>query len=100
MVRTFIFGEDYLLAPPERDIHVALLDINMPDTNGIYSRCAAKSDQPWIQYMIHTVIEDPTSIFQALFASLVLFIEEYTEREVGTFDPGGQPRWFADAIPP
>ncbi|MEO8067222.1 MAG: response regulator transcription factor [Flavobacteriales bacterium] len=68
VVRTFANGEDFLLAYPQLDVDVVLMDIGMPGRNGIECVAVAKPLKSGTVFLISTVFENPVYIFQALCA--------------------------------
>ncbi len=67
-VRTFPNADDLLEAFPGLEVDVVLMDINMPGTSGIEGIRMLKSKRPTVQYLVVTVFENPSYIFQALCA--------------------------------
>ena len=68
VVRTFPNADDFLEAFPKLELDVVIMDINMPGTNGIEGIRATKPMRPATQFLVVTVFENPTYIFQALCA--------------------------------
>ena len=59
VVRTFSSGDDFLDTMDSLDLHVVLMDINMPGRNGIETVRAAKQRKPGVQYLMLTIFENP-----------------------------------------
>lgn len=78
VVRTFSSGDDFLDTMDSLDLHVVLMDINMPGRNGIETVRAAKQRKPGVQYLMLTIFENPTYIFEALCAGATGYLLKST----------------------
>ncbi len=67
-IKSFSNGTEFLKSFTAQEADVVVMDINMPGTNGIDCVANAKPLNPQVQYIISTVFENPTYIFQALCA--------------------------------
>lgn len=65
-VGSFANGEEALEDIPRLDVHVVLMDINLPEMDGIACVRALKARCPSLQIIMLTVYEDAERIFQAL----------------------------------
>lgn len=65
-VGSFANGEEALEGIPRLDVHVVLMDINLPKMDGIACVRALKARFPSLQIIMLTVYEDAERIFQAL----------------------------------
>jgi DNA-binding NarL/FixJ family response regulator len=74
MVASFPNGDDFLAALNGLDADVVIMDINMPGTSGIDCIRAAKPQKPGMQFLVHTVCENPAYIFQALCAGATGYV--------------------------
>ncbi|MBL8009797.1 MAG: response regulator transcription factor [Flavobacteriales bacterium] len=61
-------GDAFLRDHTGEGVDVVVMDINMPGSNGIDCVARAKPVDPRVQYIISTVFENPSYIFQALCA--------------------------------
>ncbi|MEZ4806289.1 MAG: response regulator transcription factor [Flavobacteriales bacterium] len=68
VARTYRTAEHFLGELPELNVHVVLMDINMPDMDGIACVLQAKPKRPDVQFLMLTVLENPNYVFQALCA--------------------------------
>ena len=66
VVRTFANGNSFLKSWSAIECDVVVMDINMPDINGIECVGKAKPIKPHVQFLISTVFENQQYIFQAL----------------------------------
>lgn len=64
----FAIGEEALARLPKLRPAVVLVDINLPRMSGIELVGALKAEHPALQFLMLTVYEDSTKIFQALTA--------------------------------
>ncbi len=74
LVKHFSNGEDFLAGFPGLDVDVVLMDITMPGRSGIECITAAKPVKPHVQFMVLTVFESPTYVFQALCAGATGYV--------------------------
>jgi len=81
VVRTFSSGDDFLDTMDSLDLHVVLMDINMPGRNGIETVRAAKQRKPGVQYLMLTIFENPAYIFDALCAGATGYLLKSTPSE-------------------
>ena len=96
VVRTFSSGDDFLDTMDSLDLHVVLMDINMPGRNGIETVRAAKQRKPGVQYLMLTIFENPAYIFEALCAGATGYLLKGTSAEelvaaVREIHTGGSP---------
>lgn len=82
VVRTFPNADDFLEAFPKLDLDVVIMDINMPGTNGIEGIRATKPRRPTTQFLVVTVFENPTYIFQALCAGATGYLVKDADSDV------------------
>ena len=68
MVGRFVDGESALEGLATAGADVVLVDINLPGISGIDFIRQAKAAMPQVQFLVLTVYDDPTRIFQALAA--------------------------------
>ncbi len=68
VIATFPTGDRFLAELEHLDADVVVMDINMPGTSGIDCVSQAKPRKPAMQFLMSTVFENPTYIFQALCA--------------------------------
>lgn len=68
VVRHFANGDDFLVAFPELEVDVVLMDLNLPGRGGVECIAEAKTRRPEVQFMVLTVFENPAYVFQALCA--------------------------------
>jgi DNA-binding NarL/FixJ family response regulator len=61
-------AEEAVIALPRLQPDIALMDINLPDMNGIKCIRAIKNDCPATQFMMFTIYENDEKIFEALQA--------------------------------
>ena len=81
VVRVFESGDSYLDKLPELELHVVLMDINMEGRNGIDTVREAKRLKPEVQYLMLTIFENPTYIFEALCAGATGYLLKSTPAE-------------------
>ncbi|MCB9182450.1 MAG: response regulator transcription factor [Flavobacteriales bacterium] len=67
-VKAFSSGDRFLHDFTGEEADVVIMDINMPGSNGIECVARAKPMAPRVQFIISTVFENPSYIFQALCA--------------------------------
>lgn len=67
-IKTYPNGDAFLNDFIGEGVDVVVMDINMPGTNGIECVARAKPMSPHTQFIMSTVFENPTYIFQALCA--------------------------------
>lgn len=96
VVRTWRSGDEFLSDLAELDAHVVLMDINMPGKNGIECVRAAKVTKPEVQYLMLTIFENPSYIFEALCAGATGYLLKSTAAEelldaVRDIHKGGSP---------
>jgi DNA-binding NarL/FixJ family response regulator len=82
LVRTFPNADDFQEAFPAMEFDVVVMDINMPGTNGIEAIRATKPLRPTTQFLVVTVFENPTYIFQALCAGATGYLVKDAESDV------------------
>ncbi|MEI7627091.1 MAG: response regulator transcription factor [Bacteroidota bacterium] len=68
VLASFDNSEDFIVAMDDLEIEVAIIDINLPNMNGIECIFLLKKKFPSIHFLIFTVIEDDEKIFDALCA--------------------------------
>ncbi len=68
VVASYRNGDAFLQALPALDADVVIMDISMPGTSGVDCVGQAKPLKPAMQFLMSTVFENPTYIFQALCA--------------------------------
>jgi len=78
VVKVFSSGDNFLKDFESLTADVVLMDINMPGTNGIECVALAKPKKPSVQFLISTVFENPTYIFQALCAGATGYLVKNT----------------------
>ena len=81
VLRTFESGDDFLAKLEELEVHVVLMDINMEGRNGIDTVREAKRMKPEVQYLMLTIFENPTYIFEALCAGATGYLLKSTPAE-------------------
>lgn len=81
VVRVFESGDAYLDKLPELELNVVLMDINMEGRNGIDTVREAKRLKPEVQYLMLTIFENPTYIFEALCAGATGYLLKSTPAE-------------------
>jgi DNA-binding NarL/FixJ family response regulator len=96
VMRVFESGDDFLAKLVELDVHVVLMDINMEGRNGIDTVREAKRMKPEVQYLMLTIFENPTYIFEALCAGATGYLLKSTPAEelleaVRDIHKGGSP---------
>ena len=96
VVRVFESGDDYLNKLDDLEVHVVLMDINMEGRNGIDTVREAKRMKPEVQYLMLTIFENPTYIFEALCAGATGYLLKSTPAEelleaVRDIHKGGSP---------
>lgn len=82
VVRTFPNADDFLEAFPTLELDVVIMDINMPGTNGIEGIRTTKPKRPATQFLVVTVFENPTYIFQALCAGATGYLVKDADSDV------------------
>lgn len=95
-LRHFANGEDFLVAFPDLDVDVVLMDINMPWRSGIDCIAEAKPVKPGVQFMVLTVFESPAYVFHALCAGATGYVVKSNApgelvRAVRDIHAGGSP---------
>jgi DNA-binding NarL/FixJ family response regulator len=80
-VGEFPDAESAIARLPDAQPDVVLVDINLPRQSGIECVRALKSLLPDTQFVILTVYEDSTNIFDALAAGAVGYLLKHTQRE-------------------
>lgn len=78
VVRVFGSGDDFLAKLDDLDVQVVLMDINMEGRNGIDTVREAKRMKPEVQYLMLTIFENPTYIFEALCAGATGYLLKST----------------------
>lgn len=96
VTRVFRSGDEYLEKLDELDVHVVLMDINMEGRNGIETVREAKLRKPEVQYLMLTIFENPSYIFEALCAGATGYLLKNTPEEelmqaVRDIHQGGSP---------
>lgn len=81
---------------PQDKPQVVLVDINLPDHNGIHCVCQLKALMPKTQFLMLTVYEDANHIFDALAAGASGYLLKRTPREellaaIKQVNEGGSP---------
>jgi DNA-binding NarL/FixJ family response regulator len=66
VTRTFPNAETFITAFPQLNMDVVLMDIGLPNKNGIQAVAELKSKRPKVQYIMCTIYEDEEKIFNAL----------------------------------
>jgi DNA-binding NarL/FixJ family response regulator len=74
VVRSFSNGENFLRDFLSIDVDVVIMDINMPGKNGIECVAEAKPLKPKVQFLMSSVFENPTYIFNALCSGATGYI--------------------------
>ena len=74
VVGGYASAEDFLAAFPKIEVDVVVMDINLPGKNGIDCIGEAKLMKPSCQFMVLTVFESPTYVFQALCAGATGYV--------------------------
>jgi DNA-binding NarL/FixJ family response regulator len=72
-------AEEAMLVLPRLQPDIAIMDINLPDMNGIRCISAIKDDCPATQFMMFTIYENDDKIFQALQAGASGYLLKNTE---------------------
>lgn len=67
-------SEEAVKELPERSVDIVLMDINMPEINGIECVTQLKPQMPDTDFVMLTVYEDPDHIFQAMAAGAVGYL--------------------------
>lgn len=104
-------AEEFRARPEGLDgIDVVIMDIDLPGMSGIECITEAKPKRPEVQYLICTVFEDNTSLFNALCAGATGYLlksasAEEIVRSIHGIQRGGSPmslsiaRMVVDSIP-
>jgi DNA-binding NarL/FixJ family response regulator len=79
-----------------QDLNVAVMDINLPGMSGIQCIEELKPRNPKVQYLVCTVFEDSTNLFNALCSGATGYIlksasEDEFVRAIKDIDAGGSP---------
>jgi DNA-binding NarL/FixJ family response regulator len=87
---------DAMARLPKDKPQVVLMDINLPDRSGIYCVCQLKALMPATQFLMLTVYEDASHIFDALAAGATGYLLKRTPREelltaIKQVNEGGSP---------
>lgn len=82
VVRTFPNADDFLEAFSGMEVDVVIMDINMPGTSGIEGIRWAKPIRPTTQFLVVTVFESATYIFQALCAGATGYLVKDTDSDL------------------
>jgi DNA-binding NarL/FixJ family response regulator len=77
--RAYLNAEDALLGIQKQPVDVVLMDINLPEMNGIECTRLLKQKYPKMQIMMCTVYEDDEKIFKAIAAGASGYILKRTE---------------------
>jgi len=77
-IHVYANAEVALEKMPEKDIHVVLMDINLPEMNGIDCMKSLKPAMPETQFMMCTVYDDDDHIFNALQSGAAGYILKRT----------------------
>lgn len=77
VVPHFPNAADFLKTFPDLDVDVVLMDINMPDRNGIECIAEAKPLKPQVEFVVLTVFESPAYVFQALRAGATGYVVKH-----------------------
>jgi DNA-binding NarL/FixJ family response regulator len=110
LVGIYSTAEDFELAFEQIKPNVVLMDINLPGKSGIQCIEKLKSLSPNTQYLICTIFEDSTNLFNALCAGATGYIlkisaSQELEKAVRDIHNGGSPmspqiaRYVIEAFP-
>jgi len=66
VVRSFLSAEAFISAFPSLEVDVVLMDIGLPNKNGIQTVAELKPKRPKVQYIMCTIYDDEEKIFNAL----------------------------------
>lgn len=96
VIAVFSDAESFLNRFMELGPDVVLMDIGLPDMNGIECIAQAKPMRPNTQFLISTVFENPAYIFRALCAGATGYLVKNAGQEtlvaaVRELDAGGSP---------
>ena len=79
MVGAVASAEEAMVMLPKLQPDIAIMDINLPDMNGIRCIRAIKDECPATQFMMFTIYENDDKIFQALQAGASGYLLKNTE---------------------
>lgn len=80
LVSTYPLCAPAIKALPEEKPDVVLVDINLPEINGVEAVRRLKPEMPQTQFLMLTVYEDPDHIFAALAAGATGYLLKGTRR--------------------
>src|ERR1700733_4738047 len=72
-------AEEALLMLPRLQPDIAIMDINLPEMNGIRCMQAVKKDCPATQFMMFTIYENDEKVFDALQAGASGYLLKNTD---------------------